>query len=520
MKTPNGYLDIRTGRMSLEKWLNVNYPEFYKHLKDCYKNIDIKTSLYMYFNNIHEIPKCTCGNRVKFHGYIYGFSKFCCSKCASNDKTVQDKLNSTLKNKYGDSARKIISDKSRSTKLLKYGDSNFNNSKKTKQTCSEKYGVDNPMKSKEIQNKSKQTCLEKYGAEYFFNSDQYKFNRNEHINKTKQTCLEKYGGVSPMADEVVKNKTKQTCLERYGVEWNCMRPEAKNSRNYNSRPNELFKDILEENHITYEREFKVGDKLYDFKVDNILIEINPSPTHNTNWNPYGGKVMDSMYHFNKTKNAHDNGYFLLNIWDWDDINKILNIIDNKNKKIIGARQCFIKELNNKTCNEFLDKYHLQNSCKSQRVKIGLFYNNELVAVMTFGKPRYNNKFEWELLRLCYHKDYKISGGTKKMFNYFIEKYSPNNIISYCDLSKFKGDVYSNLGFDALKILKPSRHWYNIKTGQHITDNLLRSRGFDQLFNTNFGKGSSNAELMKMHNFIEIYDAGQKTYMWSKNTQNY
>ena len=52
---------------------------------------------------------------------------------------------------------------------------------------------------------------------------------------------------------------------------------------------------------------------------------------------------------------------------------------------------------------------------------------------------------------------------------------------------------------------------------HITDNLLRQRGFDQLFGTSYGKGTSNRELMLEHGFVEIYDAGQSVYEWYKET---
>lgn len=57
-----------------------------------------------------------------------------------------------------------------------------------------------------------------------------------------------------------------------------------------------------------------------------------------------------------------------------------------------------------------------------------------------------------------------------------------------------------------------KHWYNIKTNVHITDNLLRQRGFDQLHGTNYGKGTSNEELMLEHDYVEVYDAGQSTYI--------
>ena len=61
--------------------------------------------------------------------------------------------------------------------------------------------------------------------------------------------------------------------------------------------------------------------------------------------------------------------------------------------------------------------------------------------------------------------------------------------------------------------KVSKHWYNLKTKQHITDNLLNQRGFDQLFGTDFGKDFSNKELMLDNNFVEIYDAGQASYVY-------
>lgn len=44
------------------------------------------------------------------------------------------------------------------------------------------------------------------------------------------------------------------------------------------------------------------------------------------------------------------------------------------------------------------------------------------------------------------------------------------------------------------------------------------RGFDQLLGKTFGvfgRGTSNEELMLSHGFVEIYDAGQATYIFTK-----
>ena len=108
-----------------------------------------------------------------------------------------------------------------------------------------------------------------------------------------------------------------------------------------------------------------------------------------------------------------------------------------------------------------------------------------------------------------------------MFNYFIEHYNPENIISYCDKSKFSGKTYLDLGFVYDSYSQPAKHWYNIKTKRHITDNLLRQRGFSQLHGDSnyelFEKGNNNEELMIKAGYVVIFDCGQATYIWRKSS---
>ena len=288
-----------------------------------------------------------------------------------------------------------------------------------------------------------------------------------------------------------------------------------------SKVNKEFSKQLKENNIRNKLEKSVKNYSYDIEIlnSNILLELNPTYTHNsTHGSEFRGhkkKPLEATYHFNKTIVAKENGYQCIHIWDWDNCDKIINIL--KPKETIYARKCYCKNISKEQCDDFLETYHLQGSCRGQKVLLGLFYNNKLVEVMTFGKPRYNLKYEWELLRLCSVFDYNIIGGASKLFSYFVEKYNPKNVISYCDNSKFNGNVYKTLGFKFLSYGNPSKHWYNMKTKQHITDNLLRQRGYDQLFNTNYGKGSSNKELMIQNGFVEIYDCGQSTYTWKNNS---
>ena len=136
--------------------------------------------------------------------------------------------------------------------------------------------------------------------------------------------------------------------------------------------------------------------------------------------------------------------------------------------------------------------------------------------MTFGRPRYNKNYEYELLRLCTKAGNVVVGGAERLFKYFIKKHNPNSIISYCDNSKFSGDVYKRLNMTLKTFGKPVKHWYNPKTHKHFTDNLLRERGYSQLHGDDLHtKGESNEKLMIEAGYVEIYDCGQSVYTWKK-----
>lgn len=63
------------------------------------------------------------------------------------------------------------------------------------------------------------------------------------------------------------------------------------------------------------------------------------------------------------------------------------------------------------------------------------------------------------------------------------------------------------------------HWYNPKTHRHITDNLLRQRGYSQLHNDNnyenYNKGEDNEKLMLENGYLPVYDCGQSTFVWKE-----
>ena len=191
--------------------------DIYEYLVNRYDDSDsLKETLYRIYNGIEEHPKCpTCGKPLIFKGIFF---KFCSNICAQSSDEIKQKIKQTCLEKYGVdnyAKSKESKEKVKQTCLKKYGVEyswQSNECKqKIKQTCLEKYGVDSPLKSKEIRNKCKLTCLEKYGVD-----NPAKLEENKE--KVKQTCLKKYGGLAPICNPDIKNQIKQTCLEKYGVD--------------------------------------------------------------------------------------------------------------------------------------------------------------------------------------------------------------------------------------------------------------------------------------------------------------
>lgn len=349
---------------------------------------------------------------------------------------------------------------------------------------------------KYVDSKTKEKHIKDYGS------------LENYYNSLSISCKNSWLKKSPQEVKTINQARSNTCLEKYGLPWYCMTKECRSSSSNDSQPNRDFEDLLIKNQLSYEKEYTLSGYSYDFKINNTLIEINPTPTHNSTWSPFGDhKGIDKKYHYNKTKTANENGFNCINIWDWDDVSKVISLLKKRDR--IFARQCIVKEINDKESIDFLNTYHLQNYVKSD-ICLALIYNNELVSIMSFGQPRYNKNFQYELLRYCSSK--QIVGGAEKLFNYFIKKYNPISIVSYCDRSKFSGKVYNQLGFSS-KSISISKHWFNLKTGKHITNNLLLQKGFDQLFQTNYGKTFSNEELMLANDFVEVFDCGQQTFIY-------
>lgn len=441
-----------------------------------------------YCNRDHYRPCPVCGKPVLVErGKEYEPLR-CCSETCSNKLRCQ-----TCQDRYD---VKVISQSEEMKKKLHDIAVDERVVQKRKLTSLQNWGVDNPVKSAEVRSKISATVSSK-----------------ECQDKLKETNRVRYGVDFAMQCSDGLERYSRTIQEKYGVLYFCMTDECRRSQgNIISTINRHIGDILSQYGLEYEFETRIDNRSYDvhIKDTNVLLEADPTYTHNSIGNHWNKSGLDKNYHLDKSRIAAENGYRCVHIFDWDDIIKVIKLFTSK--EVIYARNCIVKEIDVKTACEFEKQYHIQNDCRGQLVCLGLYHDNQLVELMTFGKPRYNRNYQWELLRLCTHSNYKIIGGASKLFIHFIRSTNDiTSIISYCDKAKFDGSVYAKLGFTHVGDTEPQKVWS--KGSKKITDNLLRQRGYDQLFNTDYGKNTNNEQLMLDNGWLPVYDCGQATYVY-------
>lgn len=234
---------------------------------------------------------------------------------------------------------------------------------------------------------------------------------------------------------------------------------------------------------------------------------------------HSDKYRNRSYHVSKMKEMEKLGYRLIYIWeDWwirkqDIVKSMLSSVFGKTNHRIFARNCQIREITDEQAKIFLHHSHIQGSSVS-KIRIGLFYNEELVGVMTFGKLRKtlgmrSKDGHWELLRFASKLNTTIVGGASKLFSFFCRKYKPEKVISYANRDWSNGNVYTKMGFSFVGMTEPGYFYAKGKRrfsrSQFTKDKLVKS-GAD--------KTKSESMIMSQRGYLKIWDTGNLKYEWS------
>lgn len=457
---------------------------------------------------------------------------------------IKEKIKKTNIEKYGvlhHSQNSIIKEKTIQTKKKKTKEQLIQQQEKTKKFNLKKYGVEHHMKLESQQEKVKNTNYIKYGVSHPLQNEdcvkkmQLTYAKNNNISdlnqKRKQTILEKYGvdaisrikvpktTIDILTNEhkftaFIENKTREEVITELQIHDHTLYLYAKKYNAVN-----LFKTPLISN---FEKE--VGLYLTQLNVkftQNDRTIINPQeidfyiPANKLAieccglyWHSENATARNKNYHFNKFLKCKEQNITLLTIFqdEWDDEkekikNRIRLLLDLPTEKIY-ARNCTVKEITTNIAKKFIDDCHIQSYSPSS-IKLGLYHGSELCSVMTFGKPRYNKEYQYELIRYCSIKN--IVGGTDKMFNYFTKIYNPKNIISYSDNRYFSGNMYKSLGFTE----------NGTTIGYFYTDYHKRFNRMlfqkHKLIEQGYDKNKSEWQLMQELGYDRIWDCGQTAW---------
>jgi len=475
-------------------------------------------------NNLYKTRTCShpdCSN-------IFEVNKketrlYCSKKCSNTSPIEINKKNNSMKN----------------TVETKYGGVHYTNNpdvkEKYKQTMIDRYGVDCPFHSDEIISKINTTMMSRYDDLNYSNP-----------KKMMETKLRKYGScgynnfmvrrlkkydqilnwkhITPLFDKDFFEKNGVT--KRIKYKFKCVEcgyivsaslgngyiPHCKVcsiSGSNKSKPEDEIALYLSDFNIPIirnDREILNGSEIDIFLPDyNIGIEHDGLYYHSS-------RFKDNKYHINKTKQCATKGIQLIHIFShqWtlkqDIVKSILSSKLNKNKKI-HARDCTIKlvSVNNKAV--FLDKTHIHGSCNTS-INIGLYYNNELISLMTFNKCRKN--YDWKITRYSSELFTTVVDGFSKLLNYFIDNYAPKNIISYADRCFSVGELHTKNGFKLIDVTKPNYYYFrdglNVYSRQMFQKHKLKNKleNFDPLL--------TEVENMYNNGYLRFWDCGNYKFL--------
>lgn len=273
----------------------------------------------------------------------------------------------------------------------------------------------------------------------------------------------------------------------------------------------LLDELKKIPNISITHQHKVG-KIDIVINEKIGIEVNGMYWHSTK------QKNDKEYHLKKTVLAANNGIQIIHLNEQElnvNFEKCFSLILSKLNifsDVLYARKCHIKLVSFIEAKQFLEDNHMQGGRSIGSVRYGLFNDEKLISIMTFGKPRFGSNTEWELIRYCTKINTKIIGGASRLLQYF-KKNNKGSIISYANRRWSDGNLYNILGFSLSHISVPSYEWVSTKhtysryqTQKHKLYGLLGDR---------FDKSKTEIENMDSAGFYQIFDCGNLVFILDK-----
>lgn len=220
------------------------------------------------------------------------------------------------------------------------------------------------------------------------------------------------------------------------------------------------------------------------------------------------------YHFGKMMKANHDGIRLITIFgdEWRDRKpQVKNFIKSAlgvYEKRIFARKCECRPIDRETANTFLNDAHIQGAGRSI-VSFGLFYNDELIGVVSGGRHhRGRNPGALVLNRLAFKDGHQVTGGSSKLLKHLImhaKKTGYSSVVSWSDNRWSEGNVYNKIGFTLDGQLDPDYSYvyrHSRIPKQSCRKSVLRAKG---------GIGDTEEEMAVSLGYSKIWDCGKKRW---------
>ncbi len=136
--------------------------------------------------------------------------------------------------------------------------------------------------------------------------------------------------------------------------------------------------------------------------------------------------------------------------------RILSLFQKNNT--IHGRKTKLLRIDKAKAEAFLKENHLQGYVKA-KLKLGLYFNDELVAVATFSagrkmKEKPEGYRSFELIRYANKMGLNVVGGLSKLIYGFARSQNANDIMTYVDTAWSTGESFKKMGFTIKGILPP------------------------------------------------------------------
>ena len=242
----------------------------------------------------------------------------------------------------------------------------------------------------------------------------------------------------------------------------------------------------------------------------LALEFNGSVWHSEKFQA------NRLYHRQKSLACAARGVKLLHIWEWqwrDPLQRlrVLSVLRNALglTQALGARKLQLGEIEPALSRELQECWHVQGSVGATH-HLALWDGPEPRALMTFGRPRYSQAREWELLRYCSAPGYRVVGGASKLLKHFTRQYS-SSVMTYASLDRTNilDCMYTKLGFVFDGFTEPGYCW--VKGSKRISRYQAQAKKIHKIL-PEVDLGLSEARRMQDLGYHRLYDAGNARFV--------